>query len=171
MAVNFSIDADRVRVIGEDGKQYGILSLTEAVGKAREQGLDLVLMSSSSSPPVCKVMDYGKHKYMAQKKANAAKKRQHSIQVKEVKIGSNTDRHDFEVKLKNARRFLDGGDKVKLSLRFRGREMAYKERGLEQLKAMAGKLEDLGKVERMPLLEGRQMTMVIAPLKNKKSLQ
>jgi len=167
MAVNFAINADRVRVIGEDGKQYGILPLTEAVAKAKDQGVDLVLMSSSSSPPVCKIMDYGKYKYKVQKKVNLAKKRQHSIQVKEVKIGSNTDRHDFEVKLKNARKFLESGNKVKLSLRFRGREMAYKERGLEQLKAMAGKIEDLGKVERMPQMEGRQMIMIIAPLQNK----
>jgi len=167
MALNFAIDADRVRVIGEDGKQYGILALTEAVEKARLQGMDLVLMSSGSSPPVCKIMDYGKYKYMAQKKANQAKKRQHSIQVKEVKIGSNTDTHDFEVKLRNARRFLEGGDKVKLSLRFRGREVVYKERGLEQLKALAAKVEDIGKVERMPQMEGRQMIMVIGPLKNR----
>ncbi len=165
--MNFAIEADTVRVIGEDGTQYGILPLGEAVAKAQDQGLDLVLVSGNVNPPVCKILDYGKYKYMAQKKANLAKKRQHSMQVKEVKIGASTEPHDFEVKLRQARRFLEAGAKVKFSLRFRGREMAFKERGLEQLKKMANEVADLGKIERQPQLEGRQMIMVVVPLKNK----
>lgn len=165
--MNFAIDADTVRVIGEEGKQYGILPLREAVAKANDRGLDLVLMTGNVNPPVCKMLDYGKFKYTAQKKANMAKKRQRSMQTKEVKIRASTELHDFEVKIKHARKFLESGDKVKLSLRFRGREMAFKDRGLEQLKRVAAELNDVGKVERLPQLEGRQMIMIVVPLKNK----
>ncbi len=165
--MNFAIDAETVRVIGDEGKQYGILPLREAIAKANDRGLDLVLMTGNVNPPVCKMLDYGKFKYTAQKKANLAKKRQHSMQTKEVKIRASTELHDFEVKIKHARKFLEAGDKVKLSLRFRGREMAFKDRGLEQLKRVAAELTDVGKVERLPQLEGRQMIMIIVPLKNK----
>ena len=163
--MNFDIEADTVRVVGGDGEQIGILPLQEAIARAADEGLDLVLMSANANPPVCRIMDYGKFKYEASKKANLAKKRQHNVQIKEVKVRASTDQHDLEVKLRQARRFLQNGNKVKLSVRFRGREMAYTSQGSDKLKAMAGALEDIGKVERMPALDGRQMIMIIAPLK------
>ncbi len=163
--MNFDIEADTVRVVGSDGEQVGVLPLSEAVAKAGSEGLDLVLMSANASPPVCKVMDYGKFKYEASKKANLARKRQHNFQIKEVKVRASTDQHDLDVKLKRARKFLDNGDKVKLSVRFRGREMAYTSQGSDKLKAIAEALQDIGKVERMPALDGRQMIMIVAPLK------
>jgi len=123
------------------------------------------MVSPTAKPPVCKVMDYGKFKYEQSKKANEAKKKQHVIQIKEVKVRASTDQHDLEVKLKRVRKFLSDGNKVKLSLRFRGREMAYTDRGAEQLKSIAEQVSDLGKPEKMPNLEGRQMIMIIAPLK------
>ena len=147
--------------MADDG-QLGVMSLRDAVRAAEERGLDLVLMSPNAHPPVCKIMDYGKYKYEQSKKANLAKKRQHVIQVKEVKVSSSTDQHDLEVKIKRIRKFLEEGNKVKLSLRFRGREMAYTGRGADQLKGIASQVEDLGKVEKMPDLEGRQMIMIIA---------
>ena len=150
--------------MADDG-QLGVMSLRDAVRAAEERGLDLVLMSPNAHPPVCKIMDYGKYKYEQSKKANLAKKRQHVIQVKEVKVSSSTDQHDLEVKIKRIRKFLEEGNKVKLSLRFRGREMAYTGRGADQLKGIASQVEDLGKVEKMPDLEGRQMIMIIAPMK------
>jgi len=154
-----------MRVIGHDGEQIGVLSRNEALAKAEAAGLDLVMISPNAKPPVCKVMDYGKYKYEQSKKANEAKKKQHVIQIKEVKVRASTDQHDLEVKLKRVRKFLEEGNKVKVSLRFRGREMAYTERGAEQLKNVAEHVADLGKPEKMPNLEGRQMIMVIAPLK------
>jgi len=147
------------------GEQLGVLPLTEAVARAGAKGLDLVLMAAKSNPPVCKIMDYGKYKYEQSKKANLAKKRQHVMQVKEVKVGANTDAHDMEVKLKNAKKFLSQGNKVKVSLRFRGREMAHTGRGLEQMKFVAAQLEEFGKPEKMPNMEGRQMIMIMAPNK------
>ena len=122
-------------------------------------------MAANAEPPVCKIMDYGKFKYQASKKANAAKKKQHVVQVKEVKVRASTDQHDLDVKMRRARKFLEDGNKVKLSMRFRGREMVYASRGAEQLKQIAEELKELGKVEHMPNLEGRQMIMVIGPLK------
>ncbi len=145
------------------GEQLGILPLTEAVARAEAKGLDLVLMAAKSKPPVCKIMDYGKHKYEQSKKANLAKKRQHVMQIKEVKVGANTDSHDLDVKLKAVRKFLSQGNKVKVSLRFRGREMAHTSRGLDQMRFVASQVEELGKPEKMPNMEGRQMIMVIAP--------
>jgi len=152
-------------VIGSDGEQIGVLPLAQAVGRAQDEGLDLVMMSPNAEPPVCKIMDYGKFKYEQSKKANLAKKRQHVMQVKEVKVRASTDQHDLDVKLNNARKFLKSGNKVKLTMRFRGREMVYASRGAEQLKNIAEQLQDLGKVEHMPNMEGRQMIMVIGPLK------
>jgi len=152
-------------VIGSDGEQIGVLPLAQAVAKAEDEGLDLVMMSPNAEPPVCKIMDYGKFKYEQSKKANLAKKRQHVMQVKEVKVRASTDQHDLDVKLNNARKFLQAGNKVKLTMRFRGREMVYASRGAEQLKKIAEQLQELGKVEHMPNMEGRQMIMVIGPLK------
>ncbi|MDX8391907.1 MAG: translation initiation factor IF-3 [Mariprofundaceae bacterium] len=163
--INRDIKAAKVRVIGSDGEQAGVLTLAQAIAKAEDEGLDLVMMSPNAEPPVCKVMDYGKFKYEQSKKANLAKKRQHVMQVKEVKVRASTDQHDLDVKLSNARKFLQDGNKVKLSMRFRGREMVYASRGAEQLKKIAEELKELGKVEHMPNMEGRQMIMIIGPLK------
>ena len=159
------IDADKVRLVDVDGGQLGVLSLREAVATAEAKGLDVVLMAAKSDPPVCRIMDYGKYKYEQSKKANLAKKRQHTMQIKEVKVRASTDPHDLEVKLKQARKFLEQGNKVKVSLRFRGREMAHMNRGADQLKFVAEQVADYGKPEKMPNLEGRQMIMVIAPNK------
>lgn len=152
-------------MIGSDGEQVGVLLLNDAIAKAEEGGLDLVMMSPNADPPVCKIMDYGKFKYEQSKKANLAKKNQHVMQVKEVKVRASTDQHDLEVKLIRARKFLQDGNKVKLTMRFRGREMVYASRGAEQLKSIAEQMQDVGKVENMPNMEGRQMIMVLGPLK------
>lgn len=166
MPINHDIDAAEVRVVDDTtGEQLGVLSLREAVSKAAAKGLDLVLMAAKSNPPVCKIMDYGKYKYEQSKKANLAKKRQHVMQIKEVKVGANTDIHDMEVKMKMAKKFLSQGNKVKVSLRFRGREMAHTDRGRDQMKNVAGYLEEFGKPEKMPNMEGRQMIMIVAPHK------
>ena len=138
---------------------------TDALQVAREQELDLVEIAPMAKPPVCKIMDYGKYKYDQAKKANEAKKKQHVIQVKEVKVRASTDQHDLEVKLRSIRKFLEEGNKVKVSLRFRGREMAYTGKGAEQLQHIAKEVEELGKPEKMPNMEGRQMIMIINPLK------
>jgi len=165
LAVNHDIEAAEVRVIGHDGEQIGVLKRHEAIVKAQEVGLDLIMMSPNAKPPVCKIMDYGKYKYDQSKKANEAKKKQHVIQVKEVKVRATTDQHDLDVKLRNVRKFLSEGNKVKVSLRFRGREMAYTGQGREQLEHIAEEVKELGKPEKMPNMEGRQMIMIINPLK------
>jgi len=152
-------------VIGSDGEQVGVLLLNDAIAQAEDGGFDLVMMSPNAVPPVCKIMDYGKFKYEQSKKANLAKKKQHVMQVKEVKVRASTDQHDLEVKLNRARKFLQDGNKVKLTMRFRGREMVYASRGAEQLKQIAEQMQDVGKVENMPNMEGRQMIMVLGPLK------
>jgi translation initiation factor IF-3 len=141
------------------------VKLAQAITKAEAVGLDLVLMSPNAKPPVCKIIDYGKYKYEQSKMANAAKKKQHVIQIKEVKVRASTDQHDLDVKLKRVVKFLGQGNKVKLSVRFRGREMAYTERGADQLKHIAEEVKELGKPDKMPKLEGRQMIMILNPLK------
>jgi len=141
------------------------VKLAQAIVKAEAVGLDLVLMSPNAKPPVCKIIDYGKYKYEQSKMANAAKKKQHVIQIKEVKVRASTDQHDLDVKLKRVVKFLEQGNKVKLSVRFRGREMAYTERGADQLKHIAEEVKELGKPDKMPKLEGRQMIMILNPLK------
>ena len=141
------------------------MKLEQAIAKAEAVGLDLVLMSPNAKPPVCKIIDYGKYKYEQSKKANEAKKKQHVIQIKEVKVRASTDQHDLDVKLKRVVKFLEQGNKVKLSVRFRGREMAYTERGADQLKHIAEEVKELGKPDKMPKLEGRQMIMILNPLK------
>lgn len=151
--------------MGQDGELIGVLGRLDAIARAEAVGLDLILMSPNAKPPVCKIMDYGKYKYDQAKKANEAKKKQHVIQVKEVKVRASTDQHDLEVKLRNVRKFLEDGNKVKVSLRFRGREMAYTGKGAEQLHHIAKEVEELGKPEKMPNMEGRQMIMIINPLK------
>lgn len=130
---------------------------------AEEAGLDLVEISPNATPPVCKIMDFGKFKYEQQKREAEARKKQHIIEIKEVKFRPNTDTHDYEVKMRSVMRFLEGGDKVKVTLRFRGREMAHQNLGADLLNRVAADVEEIGKVENMPKMEGRQMIMMIAP--------
>ena len=141
----------------------GVLSIEEALERADEYGLDLVEVSPNADPPVCKILDYGKFKYEAQKKKNEAKKKQKVIEVKEIKMRPNIDEHDYQTKMRNVNRFLGDGDKVKLTMRFRGREMAHQEIGLNVLKRIQEELDEIAKVEAHPKLEGRQMVMVVAP--------
>lgn len=143
----------------------GIVDPAEALRRAEEAGLDLVEISPKANPPVCKIMDFGKFKYEQQKRAAEAKKKQKTIEVKEVKFRPNIDSHDYDVKMRSVSKFLGEGDKVKVTLRFRGREMAHQDLGRDLLTKVAGDIEDLGKVESMPRIEGRQMTMIIAPAK------
>ncbi len=143
------------------------MSLNAALNMAEEAGLDLVEIAPMAKPPVCKIMDYGKFKYQEQKKAHEARLKQKQVQVKEVKLRPGTDENDYQIKLRNLKRFLDEGDKCKVTLRFRGREMAHQEFGLRQLERIKADLEELGQVEQMPKMEGRQMIMVIAPKKNR----
>ena len=141
----------------------GVVELEEARERADEAGLDLVEVSPNADPPVCKILDYGKFKYDAQKRANEARKKQKTFEVKEIKMRPNIDRHDYDVKMRSVVKFLGDGDKVKVTLRFRGREMAHQERGMDVLMRVRDELEEIGKVEQFPRLEGRQMTMVMAP--------
>lgn len=141
----------------------GVLSLHEALAQAEQYGLDLVEVSPNADPPVCKILDFGKFKYEAQKKKNEAKKKQKVIEVKEIKMRPNIDDHDYQTKMRAVNRFLEDGDKVKLTMRFRGREMAHQEIGLNVLKRVQDELAEIAKVEAHPKLEGRQMIMVVAP--------
>lgn len=143
------------------------MSLNAALSMAEEAGLDLVEIAPMAKPPVCKIMDYGKFKYQEQKKAHETRLKQKQVQVKEVKLRPGTDENDYQIKLRNLKRFLDEGDKCKVTLRFRGREMAHQEFGLRQLERIKADLDELGQVEQMPKMEGRQMIMIIAPKKNR----
>ncbi|HLW05708.1 MAG TPA: translation initiation factor IF-3 [Azoarcus sp.] len=163
--VNREIHAIEVRLVSDDGEQLGIVPLAAAQEAASEAGLDLVEIAPMAKPPVCKIMDYGKFKYQEQKKAHEARLKQKQVQVKEVKFRPGTDENDYQIKLRNLLRFLDDGDKVKVTLRFRGREMAHQELGLRQLERVKADAEEMGQVEQMPKMEGRQMVMVIAPRK------
>lgn len=154
-------------MIGEDGEQLGVVPLAKALAVAEEAGLDLVEIAPMANPPVCKVMDYGKYRYQEQKKAHEARLKQKQIQVKEIKLRPGTDENDYQIKLRNLRRFLEEGDKAKVTLRFRGRELSHQELGMRQLERIREDLADIGVVEQMPRLEGRQMVMVIAPKKSK----
>ena len=161
--INGAIRSPQVRCIDPDGNQLGILDTREAIAKAEDFGLDLVEVQPNAEPPVCKILDYGKFKYEAQKRANEARKKQKTIDVKEIKFRPNIDEHDYQVKMRNVTKFLNGGDKVKVTLRFRGREMAHQELGAKVLARVREETEEVAKVEAMPKLEGRQMVMVIAP--------
>lgn len=152
-------------MVGDDGEQLGIVSLSAAFSIADEAGLDLVEIAPMAQPPVCKVMDYGKFKYQEQKKAHEAKAKQKQVQVKEIKLRPGTDENDYQIKLRNLRRFLGDGDKAKVTLRFRGREMAHQEIGMRQLERIKADVDDIAMVEQMPKMEGRQMVMVIGPRK------
>jgi translation initiation factor IF-3 len=164
-AINYQIEAREVRLVGEDGEMVGVVTLREALARAEEAGLDLVEVSPTARPPVCKILDYGKFKYEAQKKAAEARKKQKVIEVKEIKLRPGIDDNDYDIKMRKVREFLTEGDKVKVTMRFRGREMAHQHLGMEVLTKVRDQVIDLGKVEQMPRLEGRQMVMVMAPLK------
>ncbi len=154
--------------MGAEGEQVGIVSLAEALQAARAATLDLVEISPDAEPPVCKLMDYGKHVFEAKKQQAAQKKKQKQTQVKEMKFRPGTDEGDYQIKLRNLVRFLENGDKAKVTLRYRGREMAHQELGIEMLKRIETDLQELGNVEQFPKMEGRQLTMVIAPKSKKK---
>ena len=164
--VNDRIEVREVRLVDQDGTLVGVVPTGEALRRAEEAGLDLVEVASNAVPPVCKILDYGKYKYDAQKKANAARKKQKVIEVKEIKMRPSIDANDYDIKMKKVRSFLDNGDKVKVTMRFRGREMAHQHIAMEILHKVRDEMEDLAKVEQMPKLEGRQMVMVMAPLKS-----
>ena len=161
--VNQEIRAENIRLIGEDGEMSGVVSANEGLKQARDAGLDLVEISPTAKPPVCKVMDYGKYKYQKQKKAQEAKKKQKTVDIKEIKLRPRIDKHDLEIKMRNVHKFLDAGDKVKFTLRFRGREMAHQELGAEVLQHVKEELGEKIRVEHEPKTEGRVMIMVVAP--------
>ena len=152
-----------MRCIDPEGEQLGVLDTQDAIRKAEDFGLDLVEVQPNSDPPVCKILDYGKFKYEAQKRANEARKKQKIIEVKEIKLRPNIDEHDYQVKMRNVQKFLTAGDKVKVTLRFRGREMAHQELGANVLTRVREETDEFAKVEAMPKMEGRQMIMVLAP--------
>ena len=163
--INEEIRASKVRLIGPTGEQIGVVDTGDALAAARENDLDLVLIADSSDPPVAKIMDFGKRLYEEKKAKAAAKKKQHQLQVKEIKFRPGTDVGDYQVKLRNLVRFLEDGDKAKVTIRFRGREMAHQELGMQMLERLERDLEEHGVVEARPKLEGRQMIMVFAPKK------
>jgi translation initiation factor IF-3 len=163
--VNDRIEAPEVRLVGEDGEMIGVVRLREALDRARDVGLDLVEVSPTAKPPVCKILDFGKFKYEAQKRANAARKKQRVIEVKEIKMRPGIDDNDYNIKMKKVRNFLDEGDKVKVTMRFRGRELSHQHLAMDILTKVKEEVSDLGKVEQFPKMEGRQMVMVMAPLK------
>ncbi|MBC6437615.1 MAG: translation initiation factor IF-3 [Rhodobacteraceae bacterium] len=163
--VNDRIRAPEIRLIGAEGENVGVVSPVRGVELAQHVGLDLVEISPNADPPVCKIMDFGKFKYEQQKRESESRKKQKTIEVKEVKFRPNTDTHDYDVKMRNVTRFLESSDKVKVTLRFRGREMAHQNLGRDLLERVAADVEGLGKVENMPKMEGRQMVMVISPAK------
>lgn len=162
-AINSDIAAASIRLIGVEGENVGVVSIDEAMQMAENVGLDLVEISPDADPPVCKILDYGKFKYEAQKKKSEARKKQKTIDVKEIKMRPGIEEHDYQVKMRAMNRFLDSGDKVKVTLRFRGREIAHQELGAKVLERVQGDLEEQAKVEQFPKMEGRQMTMVLAP--------
>ena len=152
-----------MRCIDPDGEQLGVIDTFDAIRKAEDFGLDLVEVQPNADPPVCKILDYGKFKYEAQKRANEARKKQKIIEVKEIKLRPNIDEHDYQVKMRNVQKFLNAGDKVKVTLRFRGREMAHQELGANVLTRVREETDEFAKVEAMPKMDGRQMIMVLAP--------
>ncbi|MGD9863551.1 MAG: translation initiation factor IF-3 [Pseudodonghicola sp.] len=165
--INEKIRAPEIRLIGAEGENVGVVTPARALEMAEQAGLDLVEISPNAVPPVCKIMDFGKFKYEQQKRESEARKKQKIIEVKEIKFRPNTDTHDYEVKMRSVVKFLENGDKVKVTLRFRGREMAHQNLGRELLERVAEDVKELGKVENMPKMEGRQMIMMIGPLPQK----
>ena len=171
MRRNEQIRARELRVIGPEGEQLGILGRNEAIAMAKEHGLDLVEVAATADPPVCRVMDYGKFKYETQKKKQEAKKRQTVVQIKEIKVRPKTDDHDFETKVRHIKRFLEDGDRVKVTVFFRGREIVHKDRGLSILERVIADTKDVGKVEQEPRAEGRTLQMLLTPVAKKSGAQ
>ncbi len=164
--VNGQIRVDEVRVIAADGEQVGVLPTRQAIAMAEEDGLDLVEVSPTAKPPVCRIMDYGKYRYEQSKKQNEARKKQSVVEVKEIKLRPKTEKHDLDFKIRNIRKFLDQNNKVKVTLRFRGREIVYADTlGREVLEKIANELEDVATVVQQPGMEGRQLVMMVAPKK------
>ena len=161
--INNQITTDPIRVIDNEGNMLGILSLKEGIEKAEEVGLDLVEVSPNAKPPVCKIIEYGKFKYAAQKKAAEARKKQKIVEVKEIKFRPNIDTNDYEIKMRSVRKFISAGDKVKITMRFRGREMTHQDIGVKVLRRIREDLDTLVKIEQFPKLEGRQMVQIFAP--------
>jgi translation initiation factor IF-3 len=161
--VNQEIKIPRVQLVDAEGNNRGIVPTEEAIKLAEDNGLDLVEIAPNADPPVCKILDYGRFKFQSQKKAAEARKKQKTVDVKEIKMRPNIDTHDYEVKMRSMRRFFDDGDKVKVTLRFRGREMAHQELGMDLLMRVKDETQEIAKVEAEPRLEGRQMVMVLAP--------
>ena len=166
--INEEIRASEVRLIDEDGEMRGIVSLDEALAIAEEADLDLVNISPNADPPVCKVLDYGKYRYEQQKKEKNAKKNQHVTEIKEIRLSASIENHDIEVKAKAANKFLREGDKVKVSLRFRGRERDYTQLGFDAMNRFAEMVSEVGEIEKPAKMEGRRMNMFLAPKKDKK---
>ena len=164
--LNEDITYEQIRLVSDSGEQLGILSPDEARKIAEERGMDLVEIAPNAEPPVCRLMDYGKYLYASAKKKQESKKKQKQITVKEIKFRPGTDIGDYDIKVRNLTKFLDAGNKVKVTLRFRGREMAHQELGMEMLKRVEEDLKEIGVVEQMPKMEGRQMVMVLAPMKH-----
>jgi translation initiation factor IF-3 len=162
---NHEIRVPRVRVIGADGEQVGILERDEALAMAQDAGLDLVEIQPTAEPPVCRIMDFGKFKFEQQKKAAAARKKSKQVEIKELKFRPTTDVGDYNIKLRNMVRFLEEGDKVKVNIRFRGREMSHQELGIELARRIQNDISETGVVDQFPRMEGRQMTMMISPRK------
>jgi translation initiation factor IF-3 len=161
--INEGIETPNIQLIDATGHNVGVVAITDALARAAEAGLDLVEISPNSEPPVCKILDFGKYKYQAQKKAAEARKKQRTVEIKEIKMRPNIDIHDYDVKMRSIVRFFEEGDKVKVTLRFRGREMAHMELGAKLLDRVKQDTSPLAKVESEPRLEGRQMVMVLAP--------
>jgi len=164
---NEQIRAREVRVIGETGEQLGILGRNQAIDIAKEKGLDLVEVAANAEPPVCKIMDYGKYKFELKKKKQEAKKNAAVVQVKEIKVRPKTDEHDYQTKLKHIRRFLEAGDRCKVTVFFRGREIVHKDRGLTILERAMADTKDIAKVDQMPRSEGRTLHMLLVPTARK----
>ncbi|WP_423140910.1 translation initiation factor IF-3 [Parablastomonas sp. CN1-191] len=160
---NGMIQSDKVRVIDENGENIGVMYTREAIEQAAEVGLDLVEVSPNADPPVCKFLDVGKFRYEAQKKANIARKTQKTQEIKEIKMRPNIDDHDYDVKMRNVVKFIGEGDKVKMTLRFRGRELSHQQLGMNLLKRVQDDVAEIAKVEAWPRMEGRQMLMVLSP--------
>jgi translation initiation factor IF-3 len=161
--INEEIGVMRVRLVDQRGQMVGVVGRSEALVMAANAGLDLVEIAPNADPPVCKILDFGKYKYEEQKKKNEARKKQKIIEVKEIKLRPGIDDHDYEVKRRSMVKFIEEGDKVKVTMRFRGRELAHQELGMDVLVRVRDDLEEIAKVEQMPRMEGRQMTMVVSP--------
>ena len=161
---NNRITSNEVQVIASDGENLGILNLNEAINKAKNEGLDLIEIAPNAKPPVCKIMDMGKYKYDLQKKANQAKKKQKTVSLKEIKLRPGTETHDYNFKIKNAKKFISKVDKVKFTVKFKGREMQHADLGKNLMDKIIEETKDIAKVESKPKLEGRQMVMIIQPL-------